>query len=337
MPTAGTRMLGRSCGSLTLRRLLLLQCHGLHLDLLMHHHLPLGVVDQVIEVDLFDRVPRARRNLQDRALPEVVGKRGHVERGTHQDDPHVSPADKQLLQQNEQEVGHEVTLMHLVHEHVRVALKIGVAGVHEAPEQDAHRAELDAAVPRLGWLRVAAHAVADRLAQLLAALPGHALRHGDRRDAPRLGHDDPRAPRARAGLGLAVLGGLAEPKPVVQDVLRQLRALAAPRAAAHHHDALVRQQLRERAPQAAHGQQGHAPLALRVLLGVVASARVGPVQLWAHEAGTRAEIGHRHLAPPAGGAVLPPGVQKLRHVLVTGPGVASQAPQVCCHVAGQVV
>mmetsp|Transcript_44831 Transcript_44831/g.97390 ORF Transcript_44831/g.97390 Transcript_44831/m.97390 type:complete len:205 (-) Transcript_44831:373-987(-) len=73
------------------------------------------IMYEVIEIDLLHWISRTRWHLQHRAIPEVGSEGGHIQGGTHEDDANVSSADKQLLEQNEKEVSHEVPLVDLIH------------------------------------------------------------------------------------------------------------------------------------------------------------------------------------------------------------------------------
>ena len=144
---------------------------------------------------ILDRVPRIRGaildvdrerppfDLDDRRVTEVLGDGRRIERGRHHDDREVLPSPfTNLTKKGESEVGLEAALVKLVENDGRDPVEEGV--VLNPPEQDAFGHHLETRPRRAPALE--AHAVADLLADLPAALLGDAKRRSSRGDSSRL-------------------------------------------------------------------------------------------------------------------------------------------------------
>jgi hypothetical protein len=154
-----------------------------------------------------------------RVLAEVPGEALGVDRRRGDDHLEVGPVGEDRLQVAEQEVDVEAALVGLVDDDRVVAAQQPV--VLDLGEQQPVGHEPDEGVIR-GAVGEA-HGVADRVAERHLELVGDPLGHRPCRDAPRLGvADDP-----------------AHAAPELEADLRQLRRLARPGLARHHHDLVV--------------------------------------------------------------------------------------------------
>ena len=188
----------------------------------LEHVLQVALLDGVREPGDADDVRQGEGPLDVRGAHvarEVVGEEAGVGRGAHEHDAERGRALEQLGEQQQQQVRVERPLVDLVHHHVRDAPQGRVPD--QPPEQDPRRAEQQ---PRLGrLLALQPDRVPHALPDLLPALRRHPARQPHRRDPPRLRADDV-ALAAPAALDL-----------LLQDVLRHLRALPAPRRPADDH------------------------------------------------------------------------------------------------------
>ena len=139
---------------------------------------------------------RATFARDDRRVAEERRDGGSVERRRHDGDAKIVAHERlRAKRQREAEVGVDAALVELVEDEKADAVERRV--VLQAPREDAFGDDLDAR--RAADARVAAHAIADRLADALAVQLGEPEGGGARRESPRLEHDD-RAPVEPAGV-----------------------------------------------------------------------------------------------------------------------------------------
>ncbi len=152
------------------------------------------VGDRTLDSQLASRLDVARLDRKrpamarhDRCVAEQPGDRFSVERRRHDDDAQVVAEERPRAQrEREAEVGVETSLVELVEHENADAVERRVA--LEPARQHAFGDDLD--TRRASDAPLAAHAVADRLAHLLAAQVGQPPRRGARRHSPRLEHHD---------------------------------------------------------------------------------------------------------------------------------------------------
>mmetsp|Transcript_15606 Transcript_15606/g.56057 ORF Transcript_15606/g.56057 Transcript_15606/m.56057 type:complete len:341 (+) Transcript_15606:1347-2369(+) len=150
--------------------------------------------------------------------------------------PLVRAPPEHLLERHEKEIALHRALVHLVHEHVRHAVKPRVS--LQPPQQHPRRAKQQPRV--IARLALAADRVPDRADAdaRLSALARDALGDADGGDPPRLRADDVHR-RARL-------------RGVLQQVLRHLRRLPAPGLALHDRHRVVLERVYERVSVAVH-------------------------------------------------------------------------------------
>mmetsp|Transcript_105173 Transcript_105173/g.297225 ORF Transcript_105173/g.297225 Transcript_105173/m.297225 type:complete len:725 (-) Transcript_105173:126-2300(-) len=210
----------------------------------------------VVKVHLFNGVQRPCGHCEHRAALKVLGEGIHVQRGAHQQQPQGGPPRQHLTQQDEQKVGQQVPLVHLVYNNHIAVLQQWI--VQSPAEQRPYRDKLDGASWRFRPDSVAVHGVADGVAELLTALPSHTLGDRDGCYATRLCHHDAE-------------GRLAVPRvptsPVIEQELRQLCGLPAACPAADHDNLLLRKRGTETLPDLLHRELAHKLRPACVLLG----------------------------------------------------------------------
>mmetsp|Transcript_163218 Transcript_163218/g.396682 ORF Transcript_163218/g.396682 Transcript_163218/m.396682 type:complete len:206 (+) Transcript_163218:701-1318(+) len=158
------------------------------------HHVS-SECQRVLEEEGLDWIS-SPRHFDDGGAIEVPGEEARVQGRGHEDHPELRAPPQQAPQRQQQEVALLRALVHLVHDDMGGALQFGILLHPSQQDASGHEQQLRG----ISGTILQANGVAHETAGTFASFLGHAVRHADGADAPRLRADDAAGHPGQGGL-----------------------------------------------------------------------------------------------------------------------------------------